>query len=261
MERQQGACDSQSAAGPLLSLSSIGKRFGNVQALTDVNLDVQAGEVVGLLGDNGAGKSTLIKIISGVQSATSGSLTIDGRVVRDLDPQKVRSLGIETIYQDLALAPNLDVAQNIFLGREISTNILGILPKIRRREMHEHTQEALQKLRIRIPSLYTQVGNLSGGQRQAVAIARALFWQARLVIMDEPTAALGVSEHEKVIELVHDLAEQGVAVILVTHTMQDALAVTDRIVVLAHGAKALESPTADLDRTQIVHAIMTGEAT
>lgn len=127
--------------------------------------------------------------------------------------------------------------------------------------MHEHTQEALQKLRIRIPSLYTQVGNLSGGQRQAVAIARALFWQARLVIMDEPTAALGVSEHEKVIELVRDLAKQGVAVLLVTHTMQDALAVTDRIAVLAHGAKVLDSPTADLDRTQIVHAIMTGEAT
>lgn len=255
------ASDASGVAGPFLSLSAIRKRFGHVDALSGVDLDVFPGEVVGLLGDNGAGKSTLIKIIAGVQNPTSGSVIIDGKTIQNSTPQQARTLGIETIYQDLALAGNLDIAQNIFLGRETTGWLLGFLPKVSNHAMRENTAAVLEKLRIRIPSLRTPVAQLSGGQRQAVAIARALYWQAKLVIMDEPTAALGVSEHEKVIELVRDLAAQGVAVLLVTHIMQDALAVTDRIAVLTRGRKALDRPTTELDRTQVVDAMLTGDAT
>ncbi|NNC23102.1 sugar ABC transporter ATP-binding protein [Salinisphaera sp. USBA-960] len=257
---EEGGSSGAAAAGPFLTLSGIAKRFGSVNALTGVDLNVHAGEVVGLLGDNGAGKSTLVKIMSGVEAPSAGSVAVAGQAMTEVTPQRARTAGVETIYQDLALASNLDVAENIFLGREMTGRMLGIVPTVRRKAMREQTQASLDQLRIRIPSLRAKVSTLSGGQRQAVAIARALYWQAKLVIMDEPTAALGVSEHDKVIELVRELAAKGVAVILVTHVMQDALAVTDRITVLARGAKAMDRATRDLDRNQVVHAMMTGEA-
>lgn len=258
-DKTSEAGGAENAAGPFLALSGIGKRFGNVDALSGVDLTVREGEVVGLLGDNGAGKSTLVKIISGVETPTSGSITVADQINHESTPQRARAFGIETIYQDLALASNLDVVENVFLGREMTGLLFRVLPQVKRKEMRKEAQASLDELQIRIPSLQAKVETLSGGQRQAVAIARALYWQARLVIMDEPTAALGVSEHEKVIELVRELASKGVAVILVTHTMQDALAATDRIAVLARGTKALDRQTSELDRAQVVHAMMTGE--
>ncbi len=225
----------------LLKVNNLTKKFGGLTAVNDVSLDVNIGEVVGLLGDNGAGKSTLIKMVSGVYKPDEGEIFFNGQKVDFATPRQARDIGIETIYQDLALAENLDVGSNIFLGREILRSYLGgLIHTVDRNKMREEAVKALDRLNIRLDSLTQQVLNLSGGQRQAVAIARSIYWNAKLMIMDEPTAALGVSEQRKVLRLVKTLRDQGVPVILISHNMQDVFAVATRIIVLRRGKKVGE---------------------
>ncbi len=245
---------------PLLRCRGIGKRFGGVRALEDVGFDLDRGEVLALAGDNGAGKSTLIKIISGVYAADEGEVLFDGARMEFDNPRAARDAGIETIYQDLALADNLDVGANVFLGREPETRFLGLLPRVDRRRMRAAAHEVLETLEIDIPpsKLTEPVRNLSGGQRQAVAIGRAIFWKARLLIMDEPTAALGVPEQRKVRELVHRLRAQGVAIIFISHNLQDIMAVADRILVLRRGRKVGELPRAEATGDEIVRLMVGG---
>jgi ABC-type sugar transport system ATPase subunit len=226
---------------PLLQAINLSKRFGGLTAVDNVNIDIFPGEVVGLVGDNGAGKSTLIKMISGVYQPNEGEVIFEGKQMTFATPREARDMGIETIYQDLALAENLDASSNIFLGREIKrSHIGGLIHTLDREKMREESNSILSRLDIRIPSLTQQIRNLSGGQRQAVAIARTIYWNAKMVIMDEPTAALGVSEQRKVLKLVRTLAEQGIPVIIISHNMQDVFAVSDRIVVLRRGKKVGE---------------------
>ncbi len=233
-------------------------RFGAIEALKGVDLDIYPGQVLGLLGDNGAGKSTLIKVVAGVHTPSAGHITFEGRETRMAPPEHARALGVETIYQDLAMAGNLDIATNIFLGREQRKRFLGVFPGLDRAKMRREAEKPLEQLGIHIPNLRAEVGTLSGGQQQSVAIARALYWEAKLVIMDEPTAALGVSEHDAVLQLISKLAGQGVAVILITHVMADAMKVTDRIAVLTRGAKALEDDTSALSEDDVVRAMLVG---
>ena len=248
------------AEAPLLRCRGIGKRFGGVRALEDVSFDLDGGEVLALAGDNGAGKSTLIKIISGVYHPDEGEILFDGTRMEFDNPRAARDAGIETIYQDLALADNLDVGANVFLGREPETRFLGLLPRVDRRRMREAAHEVLETLEIDIPpsKLTEPVRNLSGGQRQAVAIGRAIFWKARLLIMDEPTAALGVPEQRKVRELVHRLRGQGVGIIFISHNLQDIMAVADRILVLRRGRKVGELARAEATGDEIVRLMVGG---
>jgi ABC-type sugar transport system ATPase subunit len=209
--------------------------------------------VVALLGDNGAGKSTLIKCISGVYQPDEGELWFEGRKSRFARPIDARREGIETIYQDLALANNLDVPGNVFLGREAKRRYLGGLVKtLDQRRMLSEAEAALSALQIHFPSLVEPIENLSGGQRQAVAIARAVYWQAKLMIMDEPTNNLGVPEQHKVLELMRQLRDQGVPVILITHTLPDVFAVSDRLIVMHRGRKVTEKRTAETDTEELV---------
>lgn len=247
------------AAEPFLRLRGICKRFGGVQALADVDLDIRPGEVLGLLGDNGAGKTTMVKTISGVYQPSAGTIHCRGQEVKLSSPEKAHELGIETVFQDLALVPNLPVADNFFIGRELTYTIIPkLLHGLRIRTMEEDAAETLKKLDIHIPSLRVNVDGLSGGQRQAIAIARAIRWKANMVILDEPTAALSVPEQNKVLELTRQLASQGVAVVYITHNMDDVMRVTDRIAVMYRGRKAGEIMTKDTTQKDIVHTIMTG---
>jgi simple sugar transport system ATP-binding protein len=241
--------------GPLLEAKSITKKFGGVLALDRVDFAVAAGEVVALAGDNGAGKSTLIKIISGVFPADSGELRYDGAQVNFANPHDARDRGIETIYQDLALADNLDVGANVFLGREPMTRILGI-PVIDRRRMREEAARTLDTLDIGLDRLDRPVRALSGGQRQCVAIGRALHWRAKVLIMDEPTAALGVPEQRKVVSLIHSLKARGVGIIFISHNLQDIFAVADRIVVLRRGINAGMRVTAATGPDEVVRMMV-----
>jgi simple sugar transport system ATP-binding protein len=240
---------------PLLETKRISKRFGGVHALEDVDFSLHAGEVVALAGDNGAGKSTLIKIISGVFPADSGALLFQGEPLTLDNPQDARSRGIETIYQDLALADNLDVGANVFLGREPMMRRFG-LPVIDRKRMREEAAKTLNRLDIGLDRLNRPVRALSGGQRQCVAIGRALHWQAKVLIMDEPTAALGVPEQRKVLALIHSLKAHGVGIIFISHNLQDIFTASDRIVVLRRGVNAGERATADATPDEIVHMMV-----
>ncbi len=238
---------------PILSIRHMVKRFGGLVAVNDVSLDIHAGEVVALLGDNGAGKSTLIKCVSGVHQADEGEIRFGGKPVSFPKPIDARGAGIETIYQDLALANNLDVPANIFLGREAKNSYLGGLIKtLNDKWMLGEAERSLATLDIRFPSLTQPIESLSGGQRQAVAIARAIYWKARLMIMDEPTNNLGVPEQQKVLELIRRLRDQGVPVILITHTMPDVFAVADRIIVMHRGRKVTEKRTAETNASELV---------
>jgi ABC-type sugar transport system ATPase subunit len=208
---------------------------------------------VGLLGDNGAGKSTLIKCISGVYQAEEGEIYFEGRRSHFARPIDARREGIETIYQDLALANNLDVGANIFLGREVKKEYLGgLIRMLDEPHMLGESQLALEALEIHFPNLQQPIENLSGGQRQAVAIARAVYWDAKLMIMDEPTNNLGVPEQHKVLELIRKLRDQGVPVILITHTLPDVFAVSDRIIVMHRGRKVTEKRTTDTNTQELV---------
>lgn len=238
---------------PILSVRRLTKRFGGLTAVDALDWDVYPGEVVALLGDNGAGKSTLIKCVSGVHLAEEGEIRFDGKVARFGRPIDARREGIETIYQDLALANNLDVPANIFLGREVKRRYFGGLIKtLDDRSMVNDAQVSLEALDIQFPSLTQPIESLSGGQRQAVAIARAIHWKARLMIMDEPTNNLGVPEQHKVLELIGKLRAQGVPVILITHTLPDVFAVADRIVVMHRGRKVAEKKTKETDTAELV---------
>lgn len=242
----------------LLRIQNLTKRFGGLTAVNSISLDVNVGEVIGLLGDNGAGKSTLIKMVSGVYQPDEGEIFFNGQKVEFNSPRDARDMGIETIYQDLALAENLDVGSNIFLGREILRSYLGgFIKTVDRTRMREEAVKALDRLNIRLPSLTQQVLNLSGGQRQAVAIARSIYWNAKMMIMDEPTAALGVSEQRKVLRLVKTLCDKGVPVIIISHNMQDVFAVATRIVVLRRGKKVGERMTNQTSPDEIV-SLMVG---
>ena len=236
-----------------LSIRGLTKIFGGLVAVDKVSIDVRRGEVVGLLGDNGAGKSTLIKCVSGVHHPEEGEIFFDGAAALFSTPMEARRAGIETIYQDLALANNLDVGANIFLGREVRRRRLGgLFQTLDDRFMLRESRETLDSLQIRFPTLTEPIQNLSGGQRQAVAIARAVYWDAKLMIMDEPTNNLGVPEQHKVLELIRTLRDRGVPVILITHILPDAFAVTDRVIVMHRGRKVAEKTTAATSAEELV---------
>jgi ABC-type sugar transport system ATPase subunit len=222
---------------PILRTASLTKHFGGLTAVDQVSLEIFPGEVVGLVGDNGAGKSTLIKMISGVYKPDDGHIYLADQETTFASPLAARRLGVETIYQDLALCENLDATVNIFLGREPTQPVLKIFKRVDRAHMLTEAQQVLNRLDIHIPDLRRPIREMSGGQRQAVAIARAVYWNARLMIMDEPTAALGVPEQRKVLELVHTLRDQNVPVLLISHNLQDVFAVADRIIVMRRGKK------------------------
>ncbi|MBI4671020.1 MAG: sugar ABC transporter ATP-binding protein [Chloroflexi bacterium] len=230
---------------PLIELRGISKYFGPVRALENVNLVVNRRQVVGLVGDNGAGKSTLMKILTGAYQPTFGEILLEGRPVHFASPHESRLAGIEMVYQDLALAGNLSIAANIYLGREPIKRQWGLFRFMDEKRIENGSRELLERLKINIPNVKARVENLSGGQRQSVAIARATAFNAKLVIMDEPTAALAVKEVAKVLETVLNLRAHGVAVILISHRMQDVMSVADRIIVLYEGAKV-----ADLERSK-----------
>lgn len=247
------------AQQPILQIKELSKRFGGLVAVDAVSMQVYPGEVVGLLGDNGAGKSTLIKLISGVHRPDSGQMMFNGSEVSFASPLDARQVGIETIYQDLALCENLDASANIFLGREKIERKLGVLRELNYGYMQQESHQVLEQLDIQIPDIRRPIRQLSGGQRQAVAIARAVYWNARLMIMDEPTAALGVPEQIKVLELVHTLRERGVPVIIISHNMQDVFAVADRVIVMRRGRKAGERLVKETDNNEIVGLMVGAE--
>ncbi len=241
---------------PLLRVRGLHKRYGAITALRDVNFTVKRSEVTALLGDNGAGKSTTIKAISGAAPADSGEIMLDGKEVHIRTPSDANELGIQTVYQDLALCDNLGICANLYLGRELYGAPTPLGPRILRDlEMENEARRVLKTLRINLPGLETPVAALSGGQRQAVAIARAVLWGSKLVIMDEPTAALGVAQTAEVLRLVRDLAEQGFGVILITHNMQNVFAVADEIVVLRLGATVFNKRRAACTPEEVVGAI------
>jgi D-xylose transport system ATP-binding protein len=239
---------------PVLSLRGISKHFGAVQALIDVDFDVSAGEVAALVGDNGAGKSTLVKAISGAQPADAGEIRFAGQRVTIPSPLASQHLGIATVFQDLALCDNLDVVGNLYLGRELVRG--GVLDEP---EMERRSWNLLRELSARVPSVRSPVASLSGGQRQTVAISRSLLGDPKLVMLDEPTAALGVAQTAQVLNLIDRLRERGLAVVLISHNMADVFAVADRIVVLRLGRNAGEFRTATATREEVVAAI-TGAA-
>ncbi|MEO3868499.1 ATP-binding cassette domain-containing protein [Nonomuraea sp. B12E4] len=239
----------------MFSVTGIAKAYGAVQALDGVCLDLRPGEVVALVGDNGAGKSTLVKVLAGVVAPDSGTITVDGRPVRIATPRDAQALGVSTVYQDLALCENLDVVANLYLGTERRRwSVLGHVAM----ELAAH--DLLTSLDVRIRDIRVPVALLSGGQRQSVAIARALIGEPRLVILDEPTAALGVEQTAQVLGLVNRLRERGLAVLVISHNLADVRAMSDRVVVLRLGRNAGEFRTADASQEAIVAAI-TGAST
>ncbi|MCG0290208.1 ATP-binding cassette domain-containing protein [Streptomyces sp. PSAA01] len=240
----------QPSAPPLLALHGVFKRFGAVEALTDVDLEIHAGEVIALVGDNGAGKSTLVKVIAGVEPADTGALEWRGRPVHIGRPHDAQHLGIATVYQDLSLCDNLDVVGNLFLGREISR--IGVLNEV---EMERRTRDLLATLAIRIPDVRRPVASLSGGQRQTVAISRALLGEPRLVMLDEPTAALGIEQTAQVLDLVERLRERGLGVLLISHNLGDVKAVADWVAVLRLGRNNGFFDVTTTSQEQIVSSI------
>jgi ABC-type sugar transport system ATPase subunit len=244
------------SGGALLALRGITKTFGPVRALTDVNLDIPYGEVTALIGDNGAGKSSLIKTISGLWAPDSGTISWEGKQVHLHTPKEAEALGITTIYQDLALCENLDIVQNMFLGHEFTRH--GTLEEA---SMEIKARETLRGLNVvTIKSIRQLVASLSGGQRQSVAVAKAVMSNAKLVIMDEPTAALGVAQTTMVLELIKTLASRGVAVLLISHNLNDIFEVADRIACLYLGQLVVEAPASAFDRQSAVEYMTTGTA-
>ncbi len=256
--------DAGSGAAPHLQAKGIVKHFGAVQALRGADLEVRRGEVMGLVGDNGAGKSTLMKIIAGVDPADGGHLYLDGREIRVPTPHAATALGIQTVFQDLALCENLDVIANLFLGHEqtlggLARLLPSVLRPLRTLEMEAQCRQAVSKLNVRtLSSVRTRVGSLSGGQRQAVAIARAVRAQSSVVLLDEPTAALGVAQTAQVLDVVRQLRENGHAVIYISHNLRDIFEVCDRITVLRHGVRVALREVESTNPDEIVIAITRG---
>jgi simple sugar transport system ATP-binding protein len=241
---------------PVVEARRICKYFGAVTAIENVNLTLMPGEVLGVVGDNGAGKSTLMKVLSGLHAPSKGDLLVHGRPVHFSSPRDARDRGIEMVYQDLALAGNLRIDENIFLGREQTRRILGILPLVDHKANALHAQAHLDKLRIHVKSVSQRVEELSGGQRQAVAIARATAFDAKVVIMDEPTAALAIKEVRKVLDLIRDLRRHGISIILISHRIDDIFYVCDRIMALFHGRNFAEAPLSKTDRNEVIGWVM-----
>jgi D-xylose transport system ATP-binding protein len=241
---------------PFLRLVGIRKRFGAVTALRGVDLEARRGEVLALVGDNGAGKSTLVKTIAGVLRADAGEIYVEGQRVTLGTPHAAAALGIATVYQDLALVENLDPVANLFLGAEAARGpLVGVLRRLNEMEMEQRARETLDRIGAMVPNLHRPVAGLSGGQRQAIAVGRALLWGSRLVMLDEPTAALGVRQTGQVLELVRRLAADGQSVILVSHNLSDVFSVADRICVLRLGANAGTFATAETNMQEVVSAI------
>lgn len=241
---------------PLLELRGVDKSFGPVQVLHDVAFSVHPGEVTALVGDNGAGKSTLVKCISGIHGTDAGEYFFEGRPVTINGPRDAAALGIEVVYQDLALCDNLDIVQNMFLGRERRSGLVLDEPA-----MEEEAARTLASLSVKtISSLRQHVSSLSGGQRQTVAITKAVLWNSRLVILDEPTAALGLAQTAQVLELVRRLADNGLAVVLISHNMNDVFAVSDRIATLYLGQMVAQIRTTDVTHAQVVELITSGRS-
>jgi simple sugar transport system ATP-binding protein len=246
---------------PVLQAQNIVKHYGSVEALRGASFEVNAGEVVSLIGDNGAGKSTLVKCLSGVEIPDSGTITIDGKVVTLDSPVTARRMGIETVYQDLAVAPDLDPAANLFLGREIRRpGLLGALGMLDKKAMRAKAAEEFGRLGVSLQSIDVPIGSLSGGQRQSVAVARSVVWASKVVFMDEPTAALGVVQRERVLDVIRRVRDEGIAVVLISHNMPEVLAVSDRVEVLRLGRRVARFTAAEATLEDLVGA-MTGALT
>lgn len=243
---------------PLLRMQGIAKRFGSVVALRGVDLELGKGEVLGLVGDNAAGKSTLMKILSGAYTPDAGRIELGGEPTKFAGPLDARERGIEMVYQDFALVPELSVTQNIFLGRELTTKRLGV-KTLNKSEMDRRARDLFGALGLRIPPVDTAVRALSGGQQQAVAVARATAFESTLVIMDEPTANLGAAAIDKVRETIRRLKARGIAVILISHRLEDVFEVGDRVVVMKHGRVVASRAASDTDVTELVHMIVSGQ--
>jgi simple sugar transport system ATP-binding protein len=244
---------------PALEVSGISKHFGAVEVLRGVSMQVSPGEVLGVVGDNGAGKSTLMKVISGVHRADAGTIKLGGAATHFRSPREARDAGIETIYQDLALADHLDVGANIFLGREPLRRLMGLIPMIDETAIRREVATLLKRIESHIPDPATRVLDLSGGQRQAVAIARALYWKAKVVIMDEPTAALAVMETENVLKMARQLADEGIGVLFIGHNLIEVLKVCDRVLVMYRGRKVFDARSEETSQTELIR-YMTGYA-
>jgi ABC-type sugar transport system ATPase subunit len=254
---EHAGTDQQAGDEPLLKVRGVYKHFGAVQSLTDVNLDLPAGQVTALCGDNGAGKSVLTKCIAGTHQPDRGQIYWEGHPVHIRSARDSARLGIETVYQDLALADNLDIVQNMFLGRERLHN--GLLDED---DMERAADETLATLRVTtVRSIRQPVGSLSGGQRQSVAVAKAVMWNSKLVMLDEPTAALGVVQTKMVLDLVQRLRDRGLAVMMISHNLNDVFAIADRIVVLYLGTTVVQEQTSALDRQSVVEYMTTGGVT
>ena len=245
--------------GPLLRASNLRKSFGAIRAVRDVSFDVMPAEVIAIVGDNGAGKSTVAKIVAGSCPRDGGEMAWNGSPYDPREPDDAREIGIETMYQDLALVDDLDAAGNVFLNREPNRRVLGFLPLLDHLRMRERAAELLRRVRIELPSHGQPVRLLSGGQRQATAIGRILLSdRAQLIIMDEPTAALGVKEQQKVLDLIRQIREQGIAVAVISHNLDHVFSVSNRIVVLRGGAVAGVVATAEVEKADVVRLIMDG---
>lgn len=246
---------------PLVQMRGIEKSFGAVQALRGADLTLWPNEVLGLVGDNAAGKSTLMKTLTGVHQPDAGTIRFGGEPVSFASPRDSRAAGIEMIYQNLALAQNLDVVANVFLGREHSRYLIPrVMPWLDEARMERETRSLLDRLKINVPSVRTNVERMSGGQQQAIAIARAVAFKARVVIMDEPTASLAVKEVGKVIDIIRGLREAGVSVIIISHRLQDIFSVADRIMVLRTGQSVADRPASQLTMDEVVKYIVGAEA-
>lgn len=261
MQATSTSSSSRSGFGPtpLVRLTGVRKRYGAVEALRGVDLVVDAGEVLAICGDNGAGKSSLIRVVSGAHEPDEGTIEIDGRAVRFGSPQGALQAGVATIYQDLALAPRQPIWQNIFIGAELTRTLVPGVRVLDKKRMREDSRRYLARLKVAIDDTDRPVDTLSGGQRQAVAIARALRWNARLVIMDEPTAALGVAESRQVLDLVRELQRGGTTVVLISHNMAEVVDVATRVAVLKGGRKIADRTTEGLTGDDLAHLVMTGQ--
>lgn len=244
---------------PLLEARGIVKTFGHVRAVRGADITVYPGEIVSLIGDNGAGKSTLVKILSGAIRPDEGQITIEGKQVSFDNPQDARAHGIETVYQDLALAQDLDPAANLYLGRELSrSGFLGMLGFLDRKKMLVNAEEQMSRLGVKVKDISAPVVELSGGQRQSVAVARAAMWAKRIIFMDEPTAALGVVQTAQVLDLIKRVRDAGIAVVLISHNMPQVLEVSNRVEVLRLGHKVTEFKAADATVEDLVAAMTSG---
>ena len=249
--------DALKELSPLLEARNVSKYFGAVTALRDVDLILWPGEVLGVVGDNGAGKSTLMKVLSGLHNPSRGELVFEGQQVRFESPRSARDLGIEMVYQDLALAGNMNIAENIYLGREPRRRVLGgLLTLFDHRTGIRMAHEHLENLKIHVKSVEQRVEQLSGGQRQAVAIARSIAFDAKVVIMDEPTAALAIKEVGKVLDLIKGLKDRGISVVIISHRMDDIFYVCDRVMALYHGANFAEAKLTETSRSEVIGWIM-----